>query len=165
MYACNGILFNHESERRGEEFITRKITKGIASIEKDPTFVLELGNIDARRDWGYAPDYVEGMWRILQHDTPDDFVLATGETHSVREFIEVAMKCRGRSITWEGVGVDEVGKDETGRTIIRVNPEFYRPTEVDMLIGDPAKALLTLGWKSTTTFPELVARMVTIDTA
>lgn len=165
MYACNGILFNHESERRGEEFITRKITKGIASIDRNPAFVLELGNIDARRDWGYAPDYVEGMWRILQQGTPDDFVLATGETHSVREFIEVAMKCKGRSIRWEGTGVDEVGKDETGRVIIRINPEFYRPTEVDMLIGDPSKSLRILGWKSTTTFPELVARMVLADTA
>ena len=163
MYACNGILFNHESERRGEEFITRKITKGIASIEKDAAFVLELGNIDARRDWGYAPDYVEGMWRILQQETPDDFVLATGETHSVREFIEVAMMCRGREIIWEGEGIDEVGKDETGRIVIRINPEFYRPTEVDMLIGDPSKSLRILGWKSTTTFHELVARMVASD--
>jgi len=159
MFACNGILFNHESERRGEEFITRKITKGIARLRKDPEFVLELGNLDAKRDWGYAPDYVEGMWRMLQQDTPDDYVLATGETHTVREFLETAWG----PITWKGEGINEQGEDVNGRVIVRVNPEFYRPAEVELLIGDPSKAWDKLGWKATTTFSELVSRMVTSD--
>jgi len=159
MFACNGILFNHESERRGEEFITRKITKGIARLHKDPEFVLELGNLDAKRDWGYAPDYVEGMWRILQQDTPDDYILATGETHTVREFLETAWG----PITWKGEGITERGEDANGRVIVRVNPEFYRPAEVELLIGDPSKAWDKLGWKASTTFPELVARMVAHD--
>lgn len=163
MYACNGILFNHESERRGEEFITRKITKGLSKIYTDPSFVLELGNLDARRDWGYAPEFVEGMWRMLQQDTPDDYVLATGETHSVREFIEIAMNCIGNAITWEGSGLDEVGKDESGRIIIRINPIFYRPAEVELLIGDASYAYTSLGWKPMTTFHELVSRMITTD--
>lgn len=161
MFACNGILFNHESERRGEEFITRKITKGVARLRKDPTFVLELGNLDAKRDWGYAPDYVEGMWRMLQQDKPDDYVLATGETHTVREFLETAWG----PITWSGREIWETGKDSTGRVIVRINSEFYRPAEVELLIGDPTKAWYKLGWKSTTTFPELVARMVKADSA
>lgn len=155
MFACNGILFNHESERRGEEFISRKITKGIAQLKKDPTFVLELGNLDAKRDWGYAPDYVEGMWRMLQQTKPDDYILATGETHTVREFLETAWG----PITWKGTGVNETGEDSTGRTIVRVKAEFYRPAEVDLLIGDPSKAWYKLGWKSTTTFSELVQIM------
>jgi GDPmannose 4,6-dehydratase len=159
MFACNGILFNHESERRGEEFVTRKITKGIARLKRDPAFVLEVGNLDAKRDWGYAPDYVEGMWRMLQQDTPDDYVLATGETHTVREFIETAWG----PVSWVGSGVDERGLDATGRTIVKINPDFYRPAEVDVLIGDPSKALRKLGWKATTTFPELVDRMVMND--
>ena len=159
MFACNGILFNHESERRGEEFITRKITKGIARLKKDPEFVLELGNLDAKRDWGYAPDYVEGMWRMLQQDVPDDYVLATGETHTVREFLETAWG----PITWKGQGVNERGEDSTGRVIVKVNPEFYRPAEVELLIGDATKARTKLGWKSTTTFPNLVAKMVLHD--
>ena len=159
MFACNGILFNHESERRGEEFITRKITKGIARLKKDPEFVLELGNLDAKRDWGYAPDYVEGMWRMLQQDVPDDYVLATGETHTVREFLETAWG----PITWKGQGVNERGEDSTGRVIVKVNPEFYRPAEVELLIGDPTKALIKLGWKATTTFSELVRRMLIYD--
>lgn len=159
MFACNGILFNHESERRGEEFITRKITKGIARLRKDPEFVLELGNLDAKRDWGYAPDYVEGMWRILQQQAPDDYVLATGETHTVREFLETAWG----PITWKGEGVNETGEDVNGRVIIRINSEFYRPAEVELLIGDPSKAWYKLGWKATTTFPELVSRMVAHD--
>ena len=159
MFACNGILFNHESERRGEEFITGKITKGIARLRKDPEFVLELGNLDAKRDWGYAPDYVEGMWRMLQQDTPDDYVLATGETHTVREFLETAWG----PITWKGEGINEQGEDVNGRVIVRVNPEFYRPAEVELLIGDPSKAWDKLGWKATTTFSELVSRMVTSD--
>lgn len=155
MFACNGILFNHESERRGEEFITRKITKGVARLRKDPTFVLELGNLDAKRDWGYAPDYVEGMWRMLQERAPDDYILATGETHTVREFLETAWG----KIIWKG----ETGEDENGRVIVRINPEFYRPAEVELLVGDPTKAWYKLGWKATTTFPELVARMVAHD--
>jgi GDPmannose 4,6-dehydratase len=159
MFACNGILFNHESERRGEEFITRKITKGIARLKKDPEFVLELGNLDAKRDWGYAPDYVEGMWRMLQQEKPDDYVLATGETHTVREFLETAWG----PITWKGEGVNERGENSTGRVIVRVNPEFYRPAEVELLIGNPTKAWTQLGWKATTAFPELVARMVLND--
>lgn len=159
MFACNGILFNHESERRGEEFITRKITKGVARLKKDPEFVLELGNLDAKRDWGYAPDYVEGMWRMLQQDVPDDYVLATGETHTVREFLETAWG----PITWKGQGVNERGEDSTGRVIVKVNPEFYRPAEVELLIGDATKARTKLGWKSTTTFPNLVAKMVLYD--
>jgi GDPmannose 4,6-dehydratase len=159
MFACNGILFNHESERRGEEFITRKITKGIARLKKDPEFVLELGNLDAKRDWGYAPDYVEGMWRMLQEDKPEDYVLATGETHTVREFLETAWG----PIIWKGQGIHERGEDSTGRVIIKVNPEFYRPAEVELLIGNPRKAWCQLGWKATTTFSELVRRMVLHD--
>lgn len=159
MFACNGILFNHESERRGEEFITRKITKGIARLKKDPEFVLELGNLDAKRDWGYAPDYVEGMWRMLQQDVPDDYVLATGETHTVREFLETAWG----PIIWKGQGVNERGEDSTGRVLVKINPEFYRPAEVELLIGDATKARTKLGWKSTTTFPNLVAKMVLHD--
>lgn len=163
MFACSGILFNHESERRGEDFITRKITKGIARLRKDPAFVLELGNIDARRDWGYAPDYVEGMWQMLQQTAPDDFVLATGETHTVREFIELAFREAGHTISWKGSGVDEVGVDETGREVINVKPNLYRPAEVDVLIGDPSRAREKLGWTATTTFADLVRRMVTSD--
>lgn len=159
MFACNGILFNHESERRGEEFITRKITKGIARLKKDPEFVLELGNLDAKRDWGYAPDYVEGMWRMLQQDKPDDYVLATGETHTVREFLETAWG----PIIWKGQGIHERGEDSTGRVIVKVNPDFYRPAEVELLIGNPTKAWIQLGWKATTTFSELVKRMVLHD--
>jgi GDPmannose 4,6-dehydratase len=159
MFACNGILFNHESERRGEEFITRKITKGIARLKKDPEFVLELGNLDAKRDWGYAPDYVEGMWRMLQEDKPEDYVLATGETHTVREFLETAWG----PIIWKGQGIHERGEDVNGRVIVKVNPEFYRPAEVELLIGNPKKAWCQLGWKATTTFSELVTRMVIHD--
>jgi len=159
MFACNGILFNHESERRGEEFITRKITKGIARLKKDPEFVLELGNLDAKRDWGYAPDYVEGMWRMLQEEKPEDYVLATGETHTVREFLETAWG----PIIWKGQGINERGEDVNGRVLVKVNPEFYRPAEVELLIGNPTKAWTQLGWKATTTFPELVTRMVLHD--
>jgi GDPmannose 4,6-dehydratase len=163
MFACSGILFNHESERRGEEFITRKITKGLARLKKDPNFVLELGNLDARRDWGYAPDYVEGMWLMLQQQVPDDFVLAMGETHTVREFIEVAFRVSRHTIIWSGEGADEIGTDETGRVVVRVNPKFYRPAEVDLLVGNPTKAREVLGWKPKVTFEQLVSRMMAED--
>ena len=163
MFACNGILFNHESERRGEEFVTRKITKGIAKVYSDPTFTLEIGNMDAKRDWGHAQEYVYGMWLMLQHDIPDDFVLATGETHTVREFVELAFKSIGHSITWSGEGIDEIGKDETGRVVIRMNPKFYRPAEVELLIGNPTKAKTVLGWIPKITFEQLVSRMMVAD--
>jgi GDPmannose 4,6-dehydratase len=163
MFACNGILFNHESERRGEEFITRKITKGVARLKKDPNFVLELGNLDAKRDWGHAQDYVYGMWLMLQQDVPDDFVLATGEVHSVREFATLAFAAAGHTITWQGTGVNEIGVDETGRTVVQVNPDFYRPAEVDLLIGNPSKAKTCLGWTTTVSFQELVTRMTAAD--
>lgn len=162
MFACNGILFNHESERRGSEFVTRKITLGVNQLYKDSSFVLEMGNLDTRRDWGYAPDYVEGMWRILQHETPVDFVLATGETHSVREFIEEAFQSIGKAIRWEGTGVDERGYDGE-RLVVRVNPDFYRPAEVDTLVGNTHFTRNTLGWQSKITFKELVYRMVKHD--
>ena len=163
MFACNGILFNHESERRGEEFVTRKITKGIASVYSDPNFTLEIGNMDAKRDWGHAEEYVYGMWLMLQQDVPDDFVLATGETHTVREFVELAFKSIGHSITWSGEGINEIGTDETGRVVIRMNPKFYRPAEVELLIGNPTKAKTVLGWSPKITFEQLVNRMMVAD--
>ena len=163
MFACNGILFNHESERRGEEFVTRKITKGIASVYSDPSFTLEIGNMDAKRDWGHAEEYVYGMWLMLQQDVPDDFILATGETHTVREFIELAFKSIGHSITWSGDGINEIGTDETGRVVIRMNPKFYRPAEVELLIGNPTKAKTVLGWSPKITFEQLVNRMMVAD--
>ena len=163
MFACNGILFNHESERRGEDFITRKVTTSIAKIYADSSFTLEIGNMDAKRDWGHAKDYVYGMWLMLQQNVPDDYVLATGETHTVREFIELAFKAAGHTIAWFGAGVDEIGKDETGRVVIRVNPKFYRPSEVDLLVGNPAKARSVLGWVPKISFDELVIRMTEAD--
>jgi len=163
MFACNGILFNHESERRGEEFVTRKITKGIARVYSDPSFTLEIGNMDAKRDWGHAQEYVYGMWLMLQQDVPDDFVLATGETHTVREFVELAFKSIGHSITWSGEGLDEIGTDETGRIVVRMNPKFYRPAEVELLIGNPTKAKTVLGWTPKITFEQLVSRMMVAD--
>jgi len=163
MFACNGILFNHESERRGEEFVTRKITKGIAKVYSDPSFTLEIGNMDAKRDWGHAQEYVYGMWLMLQQDVPDDFVLATGETHTVREFVELAFKSIGHSITWSGEGIDEIGKDETGRLVVRMNQKFYRPAEVELLIGNPTKAKTLLGWTPKITFEQLVNRMMVAD--
>lgn len=163
MFACNGILFNHESERRGEDFITRKVTRSIAKIYSDPNFTLEIGNMDAKRDWGHAQDYVYGMWLMLQQDVPNDFVLATGETHTVREFVELAFKAAGHSITWSGSGVDEIGIDETGRVVVRVDSKFYRPAEVDLLVGNPTKAKTVLGWSPKITFEELVNRMMVAD--
>ena len=163
MFACNGILFNHESERRGEEFVTRKITKGIARVYSDPTFTLEIGNMDAKRDWGHAQEYVYGMWLMLQQDVPNDFVLATGDTHTVREFIEIAFKSIGHSITWSGEGLNEIGTDETGRVVLRMNEKFYRPAEVELLIGNPTKAKTFLGWSPKITFEELVNRMIKYD--
>ena len=164
VYACNGILFNHESERRGEEFITRKITLGAAKTRKDPSFILELGNLDAKRDWGYAPDYVEGMWRMLQQDAPKDYVLATGELHSVREFVNEAFLCANIVLRWEGEGVNECAYDsQTGRLLVKVNSEFYRPCEVDLLIGDATCARTELGWTPRVSFREIVRRMVTCD--
>ncbi len=164
MFACNGILFNHESPFRGEDFVTRKITKGVAQIIKGSQDCIYLGNLDAERDWGFAGDYVEAMWRILQHDTPTDFVIATGEKHSVREFVEVAFKVVGIKILWVGEGIQEVGLDSrNGFPLVRVSPEFYRPAEVDQLLGNPTKAEVLLNWEPKTTFQELVTMMVEND--
>ena len=166
MFAANGILFNHESPTRGETFVTRKITRAVAAIHHGLQDTLYLGNIDARRDWGHARDYVEGMWRILQHDKPDDFVLATGEAHSVREFVELAFAEAGRAIRWQGEGADEVGVDAaTGAALVRIDPRYFRPTEVDTLVGDAAKARNVLGWSPTLGFRDLVAEMVQADLA
>ena len=164
IFACNGILFNHESPVRGETFITRKVTRGLARIKLGIESVIYLGNLDARRDWGHAKDYVEAQWLILQHDEPEDFVIATGEQHSVREFIEIAGKEIGIKIKWKGKGVDEVGYDQsTKKVIIRIDPRYFRPTEVDSLLGDPKKASEKLGWKATTSFDELVKEMIQMD--
>lgn len=167
MFACNGILFNHESERRGETFVTRKITIAAARIAQGKQEMLYLGNLDAMRDWGYAKDYVECMWLILQHQTPEDFVIATGEMHSVREFATLAFKEAGMEISWEGEGVHEKGVDRrTGKTLIQVDPKYFRPTEVEQLLGDPSKAKRVLGWNPTKTlFEQLVKLMVTSDMA
>jgi GDPmannose 4,6-dehydratase len=164
MHASNGILFNHEGPMRGETFVTRKITRAVAAMNLGMQDKLYLGNIDAKRDWGYAGDYVEGMWRILQHDTPDDFCLATGESHSVREFVELSFKHVGRTIKWRGEGLDEVGFDaDTGDILIEIDPRYFRPTEVEELLGDASKAKRVLGWEHTTTFPELVSMMMESD--
>lgn len=165
MYAANGILFNHESERRGETFVTRKITLAAARIAAGCQDKLYLGNLDARRDWGYAPDYVECMWLILQQPEPDDFVIATGEYHTVREFTTRAFAEVGIDLEWSGTGVDEVGTDRaTGRVLVEVDPRFFRPAEVDELLGDPTKARTVLGWNpNRTSFDELVRRMVRAD--
>jgi GDPmannose 4,6-dehydratase len=164
LFACNGILFNHESPRRGETFVTRKITRAVTRILVGKQEKLYLGNLDAKRDWGYAKDYVEGMWMMLQQPTPDDFVLATGETHTVREFVERSCRCAGIPIVWRGTGDQEQGLDaNTGRVLIEIDPRYYRPTEVDLLLGDPAKAQAVLGWRPTVSFPELVELMMAAD--
>lgn len=165
MFACNGILFNHESERRGETFVTRKITRAAGRIAMGLQDRLLLGNLSSLRDWGYAPDYVACMWMILQHDTPDDFVIATGEQHTVREFAQAAFEEVGIQLRWEGQGIDEKGIDvNTGRVIVAVSPEFFRPTDVVNLLGDPSKAKEALGWNPTqTSFQELVRKMARHD--
>jgi GDPmannose 4,6-dehydratase len=166
IYASNGILFNHESPIRGETFVTRKITRSVARIETGLEETLYLGNLDAKRDWGHARDYVEGMHKIIQADAPGDFVLATGETRSVREFVERAFAEVGRSIEWRGKGVEETGTDpKSGKTVVRIDPTYFRPTEVDLLIGDATKAHEVLGWKPKTSFAELVKEMVASDLA
>jgi GDPmannose 4,6-dehydratase len=165
-HASNGILFNHESPIRGETFVTRKITRAVAAIELGLQTKLFLGNLDAKRDWGHARDYVEGMWAILQQDAPDDYVLATGEAHSVREFVEKAFAHVGRTIVWKGTGLDEKGIDRgSGDLLVQVDPRYFRPTEVDLLIGDPRKAHNKLGWRHRMTFDELVQDMIESDLA
>ena len=166
LHASNGILFNHEGPTRGETFVTRKITRAVAAIAQGFQDKLFLGNLDAKRDWGHARDYVEGMWRIVQQATPDDYVLATGETHSVREFVELAFAETGVTIRWQGKGVEEQGIDDaTGRVLVEIDPRYFRPTEVELLLGDPAKAERVLGWKHTTPFRTLVKEMVAADMA
>ena len=164
MHASNGILFNHEGPTRGETFVTRKITRAVAAIQLKRQKTLYIGNLDARRDWGHARDYVEGMWRIVQQPAPDDYVLATGETHSVREFIELAFMEVGRQIQWRGKGKQEQGVDaRTEEVLVQVDPHYFRPTEVDLLLGDPTKAKQRLGWTHKTSFRELVREMVQAD--
>ena len=160
MYACTGILFNHESPRRGETFVTRKIVKGLNAISSGKQNVLELGNLNAKRDWGHAKDFVEAMWLMLQQDEPDDYVIATGEQYSVRQFVEEAAPYFGMQIAWRGEGLDEVGYDIfTGKEVIKVNPKYFRPAEVETLLGDPTKAKEKLGWKPRTSFKQLVEDM------
>lgn len=166
IHASNGILFNHEGPTRGETFVTRKITRAVAAIANGKQDRLYLGNLDAKRDWGHARDYVEGMWMMLQQPKPDDYVLATGETHSVREFVDLAFAEAGMTIDWSGEGVSEIGRDaKSGRVLVEVDPRFFRPTEVDLLIGDPTKAREVLGWQATTKFEALVREMVQHDIA
>jgi len=165
MFACTGILFNHESPRRGETFVTRKITKTLAEIKRgEREEPMELGNLDAKRDWGHAKDYVEAMWLMLQQEEPDDFVIATGQQHSVREFVNASFDALDFDVVWEGKGLKEVAKDKhTGKVLLKINPEFYRPSEVDSLVGDPTKAKEKLGWKHRYTFDELVKEMCIED--
>jgi GDPmannose 4,6-dehydratase len=164
LFASNGILFNHESERRGKTFVTRKISAAVSKIMLGIQDTLSVGNLDAKRDWGYAPEYVEGMWRMLQADKPGDYVMATGETHSVREFIEESFTILGEKINWQGEGESEVGLlKSSGKTVVTINPRYYRPTEVELLIGDPSKAEKELGWKPKTKFKDLVKIMVEAD--
>jgi GDPmannose 4,6-dehydratase len=164
LHASNGILFNHEGPTRGETFVTRKITRAVAAINLGLQDCLYLGNLDAERDWGHARDYVEGMWRIVQQDEPDDYVLATGEKHSVREFTELAFAYIGRHLEWKGKGIDEIGIDsQSGKVLVQVDAAYFRPTEVELLIGNPSKAHQRLGWRHVTTFEQLVAEMVQSD--
>ena len=164
IYACNGILFNHESPRRGETFVTRKITRAVARIKLGLQEKIYLGNLSAKRDWGYAKDYVEAMWLLLQQDTAEDFVIATGQTHEVREFVELAFKEVGIDIKWQGTGINEIGIDRaTGNVLVEVDPRYFRPTEVELLLGDPRKAQEKIGWKPKTTLQELCSMMVKED--
>jgi len=164
LFAVNGILFNHESPRRGKRFVTRKITRAVARITKGKQDKIYLGNMNSKRDWGYAKDYIKMMWMMLQHDTPEDYVIATGETHTVREFVEAAFKHVDVDIEWQGEGVDEKGIDkDTGKVLVEVDPKYFRPTEVDLLIGDPSKAKEELGWEPEVKFKELVQLMVQSD--
>lgn len=164
MFTCCGILFNHESERRGHEFVTRKITDAVARIKLGVQDHLELGNLDAKRDWGHAKDYVKAMWLMLQQDAPDDYVVATGETRSVRDFVNAAFAAVDMEILWQGSGVDEIGIHKaSGKTVVKVNPKFFRPSEVELLIGDPTKAEKDLKWKREISFADMVARMVRMD--
>ncbi|CAC9500141.1 GDP-mannose 4,6-dehydratase (EC 4.2.1.47) [uncultured Gammaproteobacteria bacterium] len=164
LFACNGILFNHESPRRGETFVTKKITQAVAKIHQGKQEVLTLGNMDAKRDWGHAKDFVYAQWLMLQQDKPQDFVIATGETHTVREFVELAFKEVGTNIEWQGVGVDEKGIDQsTGKILIEVDEKYFRPAEVELLLGDPSKAENELGWERQVSFQELVSGMVRYD--
>jgi len=164
MFAVSGILFNHEGERRGPEFVTRKISKAVARIKLGKQEHIELGNLDSKRDWGYAGDYVEGMWRMLQQKTPDDYVLATGETHTIREFVEFAFKEVSIDLLWKGEGVNETATDaETGKVVVKINPDFFRPAEVDVLLGNPSRAEKELGWERKVDFPGLVRLMVEHD--
>jgi GDPmannose 4,6-dehydratase len=163
LYACNGILFNHESPLRGETFVTRKITRALARIKLNLQDCLYLGNMDSLRDWGHAKDYIEAQWLMLQQDKPEDFVIATGVQYSVRQFVDAAAKELGIQITWQGQGVQETGTDQHGKVIVKVDPRYFRPTEVETLLGDPTKAKEKLGWTPKTTFDELVAEMVRED--
>lgn len=163
MFAVNGILFNHESPRRGEMFVTRKITRAVAELQAGRSTPLQLGNLDSKRDWGFAGDYVEAMWRMLQADEPDDFVIATGETHTVREFCELAFARAGMLLHWEGTGIHEQGRDAAGRVLVEISPQFFRPAEVDLLLGDATKARTELGWVPQVTFRQLVEMMVDAD--
>lgn len=164
LFACSGILFNHESERRGKEFVTRKITDAVARIKYGLQECVELGNLDSKRDWGHSQDYVRAMWLMLQQETPDDYVIATNETRTVREFVDIAFKHAGMDIQWSGEGVNEIGTDKaTGKIVVKVNPQFFRPAEVELLLGNPAKAEAKLGWKREISFDQLVERMVKND--
>jgi GDPmannose 4,6-dehydratase len=163
IYACNGILFNHESPIRGETFVTRKITRALARMKLGLQDTLYLGNMDAKRDWGHARDYVEAQWLILQQEQPEDFVIATGVQYSVREFVDAAAKELGIEIEWQGTGVDEKGYDKSGKLVVAVDPRYFRPTEVETLLGDPTKSKQKLGWTPKTTFAELVSEMVRED--
>ena len=164
LYACSGILFNHEGERRGKEFVTRKITDAVAHIKLGLQSHVELGNMDSKRDWGHSKDYVNAMWLMLQQEKADDYVIATGETRSIRDFAEAAFSCIGMNIRWSGFGENEIGIDDnSGKTVVKVNPKFYRPAEVDILLGNPAKAERELGWKREISFTDMVSRMVEND--